>query len=250
MLGLPLDATVFLILFARIGAVLMLLPVFSEEAVPPRVRLLLALGMSAGLWGMLEARIAPALVSEAALPAILISELLIGLAMGMIVKIMFSAAAMAGSLISMQVGLSAAMMFDPSQGSQAPLLSRFVGVAAALVCMGFGVHHLWIGSMVQSYALFPVGGLPPAQDFATLAVGVTGKAMALSLSLAAPLIVYGIAFNAALGLASRMAPAIQIFFIAQPLNILLGLALFAATLGALLTTFATAMAEWTQATWS
>lgn len=249
MLGLPVDATVFLVLFTRVGAVLMLLPVFSEDAVPARIRLMLALAMSAGLWGLLAAKIAPAIALESALPGIIVAELLVGLAMGMIVKIMFHAAAMAGSLISMQIGLSAAMMFDPSQGGQAPLLSKFVSVSAALVCMGFGVHHLWIGSIVQSYGLFPVGGLPPGVDFATLAVSVTGKAMALALSLAAPLIVYGIVFNIALGLSARMAPTIQVFFIAQPLNILLGLALFATVIGALLTAFAAAMAEWMQTTW-
>ena len=68
--------------------------------------------------------------------------------------------------------------------------------------------------------------------------------------LAAPLIVYGIVFNVALGLASRLAPAIQIFFIAQPLNLLLGVTLFATILGALLTAFAAAMAAWLQNGWS
>lgn len=250
MLGLPLDASVFLILFARVGAVLMLLPVFSEDAVPARLRLLLALGMSAGLWGVLAGRITPAIQSENALPGILIAELLVGIAMGMIVRIMFAAAAMAGSMISTQVGLSAAIMFDPTQGTPAPLLGRFVGLAAAIVCMGMGVHHLWIGSIVQSYAVFPVGGLPPGHDFAALAVSVTGKAMALSLSLAAPLIVYGIVFNVALGLSARMAPAIQVFFIAQPLNILLGLALFATVIGTMLSVFGQAMGDWTLSAWS
>lgn len=247
---LPLDASVFLLLFARVGAVLMLLPVFAEESVPARIRLLLALGMSAGLWGMLEPRIAPALGDGAALAGLVIAEMLVGLAMGMIIRIMFAAASMAGSLIASQVGLAAAMMFDPTQSSQAPLLSRFVGIAAALVCFGIGVHHLWIGAMVHSYALFPVGGLPPAQDFATLAVSVTGNATALALSLSAPLIVYGIAFNAALGLSARMAPAIQVFFIAQPLNIMLGIALFATVIGALLATFAATMSEWTLTSWT
>ena len=250
MQGLPQEATVFLILFARVGAVLMLLPVFSDEAVPGRIRLLLALGFSAALWGLLGSKVAPSVGSEAALPALLIAELLVGLAMGMIVKLMFYAAAMAGSMISMQVGLSSALVFDPSQGAQTPLLSKLVTVAAGLTCMGFGVHHLWIGSIVQSYDLFPVGGLPPFADFGRLAVDVTGRATSLAISLSAPLIVYGIVFNVALGLSARMAPAIQVFFIAQPLNLLLGLALFATIIGTLLATFAQAMASWMQSGWA
>jgi flagellar biosynthetic protein FliR len=248
--GLPQEASVFLILFARIGAVLLLLPIFSEDAVPGRIRLLLALGFSAGLWGLLSSKVAPVVVTEAALPGLILAELLVGLAMGMIVRLLFYAASMAGAIVSMQIGLSAVLIFDASQGSQAPLLGKFVTVAAAVVCMGFGVHHLWIASMVQSYALFPVGELPPFADFGALAVATTSKALSLAVSLAAPLIVYGIVFNVALGLSSRMAPAIQVFFIAQPLNLLLGLALFATMIGLMLSTFAETMASFMHSGWS
>lgn len=247
---LPLQATAFLILFARVGAVLMLLPVFSEDAIPGRIRLMLAFAMSAGLWGLLSGQTMPVAARGTALPAIILSELAVGLALGAIVKIMFQAVAMAGSIISLQVGLSSAVIFDPSQGGQAPLLSKFVSVAAAVVCMALSVHHLWIASIVSSYATFPVGGLPPAADFAALAVNVVTRSMTLAIGLAAPLIVYGIVFNIALGLSARLAPSIQVFFIAQPLNLMLGLALFATVIGTLLTSFAEGMAGWMQSGWS
>ena len=247
--GLPDQAAMFLILFARVGAILMLLPAFSEDSIPPRIRLLAALGFTAGLSGMVSSKIGLQNPSDLALPGIIIAEVLVGLAMGMIVKIMFYAAAMAGSLISLQVGLSSAMIFDPGQSGQSPLIGKLVSITATVVCLGFGVHHLWIGSIVQSYGVFPVGGLPPGVDFAQLAVSVISKTMGLALSLAAPLIVYGIVFNAALALSARMAPAIQVFFIAQPLNIMLGLALFATISGTLLATFASTMAAWMSSSW-
>jgi flagellar biosynthetic protein FliR len=248
--ALPIDAATFLILFARIGAVLMLLPVFSEEAVPAQVRLMMALGFSIGLYGFLGPKVAPAAHAEAALPMIVVAEMLVGIAIGMIVKMLFSAAAMAGSIVSMQVGLASALVADPSLGGQSPLLARLIGLAAAIVCMASGVHHLWIASIVKSYALFPVGGLPPAQDFAMLAVRVLGQATSLGLSLAAPLVLYGVIFNLGLGLAARVAPAIQVFFITQPLNLLLGLSLLAMTAGTMLTGFSAAMTDFMQNGWS
>jgi flagellar biosynthetic protein FliR len=248
--GLPEAASAFLLLYARIGAVLMLLPLFGEEAVPTRIRLLLGLGTTFGLWGLLSARVLPVAANAQALPGALIAELMVGLAIGIIVKIMFQAAAMAGSIISFQIGLSSALINDASQGGQVPLLSKFVSMAATLVCLTAGVHHLWIAAMVQSYALFPVGVLPPAAGFAQLAIGVTGKSMALALGLAAPMLVYGIVLNIALGLSVRLAPAIQIFFIAQPLTIMLGLTIFAILLGPLLIAFSDAMASWLQTTWA
>lgn len=244
----PAQASAFLLLYARLGAVAMLLPLFGEDAVPTRIRLLLGLGLTAGLWGLLSARVLPVAAIPAALPGALIAELLVGLGLGMVVKIMFQAAAMAGSIISLQIGLSSALINDPAQGGQAPLLSKFVSMAATLVCLSAGVHHLWIAAMVQSYALFPVGVLPPAGDFAQLAIAVTGKAMALAVALAAPMLVYGIVLNIALGMAVRLAPAIQIFFIAQPLTIMLGLTVTAITLGPLLLAFSAAMTAWLQTT--
>jgi flagellar biosynthetic protein FliR len=245
--ALPAETATFLILFARIGAVLMLLPVFSDEAVPPQIRLLIALGMALGLWGMLGPKIPVA--ATGALPMTIITEILVGLAVGSIVRIMFMAAVMAGALISLQIGLSSALVNDPSQGGQIPMLSKFIAVAAAVVCLSMGIHHLWIGAMVHSYDMFPVGGLPPASDFADLAVRTVTRSMALALSLAAPLIVYGIVFNAALGLMARLAPSIQIFFIAQPLNLLLGIALLATVFGTILATFSNEMASWMNTGW-
>lgn len=246
--GLEGDVTAFFILFARVGAVLMLLPVFSEDSVPVNIRLLIAGAMTMGMWNLVGDTVKLA-VADGSVPMMLIAELLTGLAMGMIVKILFYAISMAGSILSMQIGLSAAMLFDPAQSSQVPILSKFVTVAAAIVCMGLQVHHLWIASIVHSYTLFPVGGLPPAQDFAQLAIEAINRSMTLAVGLAAPLLVYGIVFNVVLGLSSRVAPSIQVFFVAQPLNLLLGIALTAATLGMILTVFANQMGEAMQGGW-
>ncbi|TCM17733.1 flagellar biosynthetic protein FliR [Novosphingobium sp. PhB165] len=251
--ALPVDATTFLILFTRVGAVVMLLPAFSEESVPAQIRLVMALGLSVGLYGLLAPRIGPVLQGPqggmANLPIIVIAEMLVGLAFGSIVKIMFTAAAIAGSMATQQVGLSSALVNDPSMGGQSPLLSRLFGLAAVLVCMAFGVHHLWIEAIVRSYSTFPVGGMPPAADFAQLAIHVTGQAMALGVSLAAPLILYGALFNLGLGLAARVAPQIQVFFITQPLNLMLGISLVGVTLGSMLTAFASAMTAFMQDGW-
>ncbi|HKY81117.1 MAG TPA: flagellar biosynthetic protein FliR [Sphingobium sp.] len=248
--ALPIDAAAFLILFARVGAVLMLLPAFSEEAAPMRVRLAMALGFSVGLYGLLSPKVAPAAHADGALPMIVVAEMLVGMALGMIVRMLFSAAAMAGSIVNLQIGLASALVADPSMGGQSPLLARLLGLAALIVCMSVGVHHLWIASIVNSYQVFPVGGLPPAQDFAMLAVRVLGQATSLGVSLAAPLILFGAIFNLGLGLAARVAPTIQVFFITQPLNLLLGLSVLAMVAGTMLNAFAEAMGRFMQNGWS
>jgi len=246
---LPFQASTFLILFARIGAVVMLLPAFSDDGIPAQVRLLLAVGFSFGLYGLLGGRAAEAAAHDSTLVGTVIAEMLVGIAEGMIVRILFNAAAMAGSVISMQVGLSSTLIADAQMGGQVPLLAKFSATAATVLCLVLNVHHLWIGMIVHSYDLFPVGTLPPAGDFAELAVKTIGRATTLALGMAAPLVIYGILFNVALGMAARIAPAIQVFFIAQPLNVLLGLTLFAATIGTALMGFAQAMGEFMRSGW-
>lgn len=245
---LPAQVSGFLIVFARLGAVLMVLPVFSDDAVPGRIRLLIALAVSFALFSLVGPKV-PAVGSDIELAMLVVAEMLTGLALGMIVRIMFMATTIAGSIISLQTGLTSAVMPDAALGGQLPVLAKLVSVSAAVVCFSLGIHHLWIKAMLNSYRVFPIGGLPPAADYAQLAIATISRAMELGISLAAPLIVYGIVFNVALGLAARLAPTIQVFFITQPLNILLGLTLFAATLGAVLTGFATAMAQWMQSGW-
>jgi flagellar biosynthesis protein FliR len=246
----PALITALLILFARIGAVWMLLPLFGEDSVPGPVRLLMALGLSLALHGVLGGRVAPFAADEAHLIRTVMVELAIGLSIGSLIRVMMQSAAMAGAIISMQIGFSSALVFDPAMGGQTPVLAKLIALAATLACFSVGLHHLWIGAIVRSYDMFPVGVMPNPHDWAALFVATLGKATALAVSLSAPFLIYGILFNVALGLSARLAPGLQVFFIAQPANLLLGLALLGLTIGAILTTFASAMSAWTLGGWS
>jgi len=241
MLDAPLEFTAWLIVFARVGAMAMVLPGFSEDALPGRVRLLLGIGLSIGVAGMVHARAVAVARGDAGLVAVLLAELLTGLALGLIVRLLYQAINIFGGIASMQVGLGSTLIVDPAQGGQVPLLGRIAALAALITCFAAQLHHLWIGALLHSYVTFPVGGMPPPADLARLAVSSAGATMRIALSLSAPLLLYGIAFNVALGLAGRMAPMLQLFFITQPLNLLLGLALFATTAGVVITGFTAAM---------
>lgn len=247
--SLPDQLTIFMVLFARLGACFMVVPLFAEPGVPARIRLTIALTLTLGLYGILAPAVPTADLANR-LPALTITELMTGLALGGIIRIMFLSISMAGAIVTVQTGLSSALVVDPAQGGQTTVLSRLMFLAAIVLCMSLGLHHVVIASLANSYELMPVGQLPMAEDFSTLAVKTLLQATTLALGLAAPLIAYGILFNLALGLSSRVAPMIQVFFIAQPLNILLGLTLFSLTLGTMLNMFGASMVAWFQGGWS
>lgn len=243
MSDLPAFANGILLLFARVGAILMLLPGFSEEAVPARLRFLVAVGTTVGLWGLLSGHVAQLTLS----PAILLTELGIGIALGLLVRIIFTAATMAGSIISLQIGLSSALISDPSLGGHSALLSRMIALAGVTAALAAGIHHIWFAAIVKSYSAFPPGAVPDIATLAQRAVQAATDATRLAVSLSAPFLIFGLVFNLTLGLAARLAPAIQIFFIAQPLTILAGLALVLLLFGPIVSAYATVLADWTQA---
>jgi flagellar biosynthetic protein FliR len=101
----------------------------------------------------------------------------------------------------------------------------------ATLIFSTGLHHQFIEAMVGSYQVFPPGKAFPTADAAQLAVQTVGKSFALGVQLAAPVIVFALVFNIATGLVGRVMPQFQVFFVASPLSVLLGLSIFTLSLG-------------------
>jgi len=219
---LPANLFVFFVVFARIGSALMLLPPFGEAFVYVRTRLVLALAISA-LATPLAAPALPALpAGPLELSMILTAEILVGLFIGGLARVLLSGLHTASMVIAYQTGLAAAMAFDPSQGQQVVILGRFLNLMALVLLFSTGLHHNMLMAVVDSYSVLPPGGLPPVGDFAGQAVAFLTGSFIIALQVAAPVIVIGLLFYLGIGLIARLMPAIQIFFIALPLQIMLG----------------------------
>lgn len=219
------------LVFARVGAMLMLLPGLSEPGVPPRVRLTLALLVSLAVAPGLRALFPPMPDDPLALTGLIAREVLVGLAFGGALRVLFAAITVAGQLIAMQSGLAMAMAFDPSQGQQGALLGAFLNVTATAFIFASGLHLVFLAGVRGVYDLVPPGGGLPIGDFADMGLIAFVDAFRIGLQIAAPLIVFGLVFYLSLGVLSRLMPQAHIFFIAMPSTVLFGLAIFSATLG-------------------
>ena len=142
-----------------------------------------------------------------------------------------AAMAVTGEVISIATTLSFAQTANPTSGQQNTTLATFLSLMAMVLIMSTNLHHYFIGAMVRSYALFPYGHPPPVGDFATLEIRTVGDAFALGIQMAGPILVFSLIFNLATGLVGRAMPQFQIFFAAAPLHVLLGLSIFALSLG-------------------
>jgi flagellar biosynthetic protein FliR len=221
------------LIFARLAAIVMLIPGIGEAFIPARIRLSLALVMALALFPVLApgAPVEPVTVADFA--ASIIKEVLIGMMIGGILRIFMNALAVCGEVVSIATTLSFAQTANPGQATPSTTLGTFLGLLALVLIMTTDLHHLFIGAIVRSYTLFPFHKDVPVSDAGYLAVQTVGRSFALGVQLAAPVMVFAFVFNVATGLVGRVMPQFQVFFVASPLLLLTSLSVFALSLGAL-----------------
>lgn len=221
------------LVFARVGAIVMLIPGVGEQAVPPRVRLTFALLLAFVITPLVSASLPPLPGTVGGLAGHVIREVVIGLMLGALMRILLSTLSVAGELVSLQTTLSMAQTTNPLQAASGTTIATFLGLFGMVLVFSSNLHHAFLAGVLESYRLFAPTKGAPIGDAAELAARTTGQAFALGVQLAGPVIVFALVFNVAVGLVARVMPQFQVFFAAAPLQILLGLALFALTLGSI-----------------
>lgn len=219
------------LVFARLGTIIMLLPGLGETFIPPRIRLSFALAFSLMLFPLIGGSVPPIPADGAGLGGAVIKEVLIGLMIGGILRLFMNSLATAGEIVSLQTTLSFAQTANPMQAQPSTTLGTFLGLIGIVLIFATDLHHLFIGAIIGSFEIFPFTRDVPVADAGQLAIQTMGRSFALGLQLAAPVVVFSLIFNIATGLVGRVMPQFQVFFVATPLIVLLGLSIFALSLG-------------------
>lgn len=234
---LPALAATYMLVFARVGTMVMILPGLGEMTVSRRVRLSIALVLAAVLVPLHRHAYQVDLRSFGPLITMLGQEIFIGAVLGLTARLMISALQIAGFVVAQQLGLGFVTAVDPTQGQQGVLLGNFLTVLGITLVFATDLHHLVIAALNDSYALFRPGEIPLLGDVAALTTQTVATAFRIGIQLAAPFLVFGLLFNLGLGVLSRLMPQMQVFFVGLPLSILLGLLMLFVILGAMMATF-------------
>jgi flagellar biosynthesis protein FliR len=234
---LPALAAAFLLTFARVGTMVMLLPGIGELSVPSRVRLTIALVLTAILLPAHQNAYAIDLKALGPVLLLLFQELVIGAVLGLTARLAISALQVTGSVVAQQLGLGFVTAVDPTQNQQGLLVGNFLTVLGVAMVFATDLHHLVIAALNDSYTIFQPGELPLMGDAAQHVTRIIATAFRIGIQLSAPFLVFGLLFNFGLGLLSRLMPQMQVFFIGLPLSILLGLLLLLLVIGAMMGTF-------------
>ena len=215
----------FMLIFARIGAVISVMPGLGEAFITTRVKLLFALLFTYILLPLVGDSFAVVPTEPFHLLVNVLREFFIGIFIGMSARLIISTMHIAGMIISYQAGLSAANMFDPSQGTQGSVIGNFLSLMALLAFFAMDLHHLMIMGMKESYAVFANMSPLIYEDISQTIIRIVGDSFLMAVKISAPHIVIGVMIYATAGVMARLMPNMQVFFVLIPPQILLGFVL-------------------------
>lgn len=215
--------------FMRIAAMVGSAPLLSESAIPARVKV--------GLSVLLTLIVAPTLGPMPALATaswsalwIMGQQILIGLALGLTMRIVFAAVQTAGEYMGMQMGLAFASFFDPATGSNTAVLSRILNTVALLAFIAMNGHLLMIGGLVRTFEVLPITGLPLDVNGWGVLMEWSRQIMVSGLLLALPVMVVLLTISLSLGILNRTAQQLSIFAVGFPISLTVGLTILAVVL--------------------
>lgn len=233
---LPELAALFMLVFARVGTMVMLMPGLGERFVLNRAKLAIAVFLA-----LLLLPVARPLMQVPSDPgllmSLLISEILIGAILGLSARLIMAALQTAGVIMANQIGLGFATAVDPAMGQQNPSIGNFLSILGITLVLVMDLHHLAIAAIHNSYTMLPPGAYPSVGDASALGLQAVSKGFSIAVQMSAPFIVFGLLFNLGLGVLARLMPQFQVFFLGAPASILIGMAILAAIVSVMMTVF-------------
>lgn len=234
----------FMLVFARAGTAVLLLPGFGERIIPPQVRLVLALAIS-----FIILPLAP--VSHIAMPqdagalfSAIGTEFLIGAFIGASTRLIFSALHMGGQLIGQSMGLSALVPEAAAGFGGSTATTNLLVMCGMTLIFVADLHVLMIDAIAASYGLFAPARLPDLARLSEDFIHVMSEAFVLAVKFASPFLIIAFLFNLGLGLTNRLMQSLPVFFVGMPFLLATGFLVLFATASAIMLSFAGSMSAW------
>ncbi len=215
-----------ILVMLRISTLIILLPVLGHQLVPSQIKVGLIVLLTVLIYPLVEHQVSVISLEPLTFAVIAIQEILIAAALALFAQLIFTAAQFAGQMMSFQMGMTVANVFDPATHSQQSIISQLAMALAMLLWLISGAHHIFLHSLIDSFTLFPINhdwSFPALMQLTDAAADM----FVLSLKLAAPIMLLLTFVYIALGLVSRAVPQIQVFFVSFPLTVGLGMLAFA-----------------------
>ncbi len=221
---------VFLVVLARVGGVVTFAPFWSHHAANAKVRVILAFVLSIALMPVVSTKIQTPPDDIYSLTLILMGELLIGMVMGFVGKIVFMGFELASFFVASQMGFALAGTIDPSTKAQTTALGTIAQMLGLMVLLGADGHHWFLAATVKSFSTTAPGSFVFTAELLEIFLRLSANALVVGVTLAAPALIVLLAVELALEFFGRTAPQFQVFILGFPIKIAVGLWLIGAAL--------------------
>lgn len=213
----------FFLVFLRVTAILMSLPIFSGDNVPTMFKAGLALAVALVLYPAIDLAVLPEMDGWLFLTLGVASEVLLGIGVGLAIRLIMAGIQMAGQVAGYQMGLAIANIMDPATSMQTPVLAQAFNLLAMLIFLSINAHHWFFRALVESFAVLPPFQFALSASFIAYLMAMAGNMFVIALKIGAPVIVVLILTSVSFGLMARTVPQMNIFIVAMPLKIIVGL---------------------------
>ena len=221
---------VFLLVFVRMTGLFVVAPIFGRRNVPAYFKIGFSFFISLIL---INTTVLQAVEYTDTLPGyvlLVMKEFLVGLSMGFVAYLSYTAIYIAGELIDMKIGFGVVNVIDPMSNIQVPITSNFFFIASMLIFLSIGGHHMLIKALFDSFSSLPPGTAAYTGGAHQIIMNLFSTVLATGFKMAAPIVAAVLIADVALGTISRMVPQMNVFVIGMPLKIIVGLIIVVITI--------------------
>jgi len=210
-----------LLIFLRMLGLFVTTPILSNRTVPIQLRVAISFGAAIIVYPLFNGEPSPAPDLLAMIP-LAVRELMVGLVIGFVVTLTFSAVQLAGQLLDLNMGLAMMNVLDPTSNAQIPLMGNLLNIIATLVFLAINGHHLLITAIMDSYAIIPLGTAVITNQVTEALMIMASQMFVIGVKIAAPMVSALFLTIVALGILNRAVPQVNVFIIGMPLQFAVG----------------------------
>ena len=213
----------FILIFLRVSAITMSIPIFSQKSIPLLFKAGLAFSLSIILLPSIKLENIHYFNEIIPFGIEVIQEIMLGIIIGLSVRLIFTGIQLAGQIIGFQMGFAIANILDPLTSDQLPIIAQFYNLIALMIFLTINAHHWLFRALVESFRLIPPFTFHLDNSFVTHLMSLTSYMFIIAIKIAAPVMVVLLLTSVAFGLIARTVPQMNVFVVAMPLKILIGL---------------------------
>lgn len=226
----PQRMRIFMLVLMRISVFLFMFPIFSSNVFPPTLKVGFALVLSLLFYSVVPVDLDRFPMDVVSFGLLITAELMIGMTLGLCLRIFLASIQLAGQVIGFQIGFAMINVVDPTTGSNVTIMDQLGYWVCLIVFLILNGHHIVIMSLIDSFELVPMGFFMMHDALTPKILEVAGELFVLAIKIGAPVIVALTFVNVGFGLVSKFSPQMNVMIVAFPVKIVVGLFLFGITL--------------------